>query len=106
MSESDSISLKLLRNVLSDLLSLDDPKHDGNILQVRCVQTNNNANQNHSSGLRRSKKKPNIPHKNRVSAVDLFCFAAIMPFLLEGEVGNGHQRAAQRFIRIIDKMLP
>lgn len=106
MSESDSLSLKHLRNVLSDLLPLDDPKHDGNILQVRCVQTNNNANQNQSSGLRRSEKKPDVPHKSRLSAVDLFCFAAVMPSLLEGKVGNGRQRAAQRFVRIIDKMLP
>lgn len=44
--------LKHVRNVLSDLLSLHDPKRAGNILQVRYVKTNNDADQNQNSVLR------------------------------------------------------
>lgn len=63
--------------------------------------------------LESNKKKTKVPHKNRLSAVDLFYFAAIMPSLLGGKVGNGlsnsntrrSQRAAQRFVRITDKRL-
>lgn len=38
--------VKQVRNMLSDLLSLYDPKHPNIILQVRYVKTDNDADQN------------------------------------------------------------
>lgn len=63
--------------------------------------------------LASNRKKPKIPHKNRLSAVDLFCFTATMPSLLGDKMGNSlsnssirkSQRAVQRFVRITDKIL-
>lgn len=52
LSEANNICLKHVGNMLSDLLSLYDPKCASNILQVRYVKTNNDADQNQNFVLR------------------------------------------------------